>query len=609
MKAHNISACIASFALVSAIMFYFIAMTPLMADNFVFSRILEPGFDRFYSGDEVAASPLTLGASLAQAKYMYFNWCGRFAGNLAVYLLFLLPRWLYCLCAALCFSFYLLLLLVCVLGKGWRQRVTSGWIFGMGALLWGTIPSFGETFLWLSVGGQLALLGQALVFLPLRFALDRRGPPAAQNSFLSLIKGAVLFFLGAITASLDYPTSAALPPTAIACTAWIYFRQKKSLRKVPWQLLFLCCGLCLGAALTIGAPGNSMRLLLTRDPEVHAWLAASWGWRITDWLLHIPVVICLLVIPIAWLLWGLAALRAHYGKAWLSQIPCAAGLFLMPAILTICSYLFTAWPPPRAFATVCVQMILTAATVFAAARQYAPRSLWKPFSVLRTVFVVYCIVSLPMEGLKFFEMNKITVQREKILLDAAGKTAELPPYPAYSDDRYWVLGGNLADLAQETDFWVNRAIALHYGLESAVLSPQPGVTLTSENFFPDKAALSVQGTRITAEFKGETVRATKDVHVYYYGKPAILDLLPPFVARPIFNWLVNGKQDSLREKLVPLLLARADIRLLPGGDNALTGKSDLLKIRDNSRLWLVRPGEDKFSFDLLPFAPRGFSGG
>ena len=100
----------ASFLFIILVIFYFVWLSPLMSDNFVFSREITPGYAQFYGGAKVVARPLTLAGSIRQACEMYWTWCGRFAGNLAVYLLFMLPRWLYCLVAACGFGLYVWLL-------------------------------------------------------------------------------------------------------------------------------------------------------------------------------------------------------------------------------------------------------------------------------------------------------------------------------------------------------------------------------------------------------------------------------------------------------------------------------------------------------------------
>ena len=122
MKNNSGSLLIFGIILVAAVFFYFIWLTPYMTDNFIFSREIRPGYASFYTGEKISVSPMSIGGAFRQAWEMYFTWCGRFAGNLAVYLLFLLPRWLYCVFASLLFVFYLLLLQMCIFGREWRKN-------------------------------------------------------------------------------------------------------------------------------------------------------------------------------------------------------------------------------------------------------------------------------------------------------------------------------------------------------------------------------------------------------------------------------------------------------------------------------------------------------
>ena len=321
-----------SFALVIAIIYYFLSLSPLVTDNFLFSRDMRPGYARVYSGAPVEyLGPMTIAAAFRQASEMYFTWCGRFMGNLAVYLLFIPPRWLYNILAAIAFGLYVFLLQVCVFGRDWRENISAKWTLAVGGMLWLGIPSFGEAFLWLSVGGQIALLGQALIFLPFRFALDA---PPRETIFNRLWRWPGLFILGAGVASLDYPTRAVMPATGAACVLWLWFKQNKGERKPPWGLVFATLGLALGAVLTLKAPGNAGRLLLTNDQTVLAYLAMSWPERIIEYMLKLPGGVLMQYIPLTLALWSALVLRRTGGRNWLKLWPIPSLLFFLPAALT-----------------------------------------------------------------------------------------------------------------------------------------------------------------------------------------------------------------------------------------------------------------------------------
>ncbi len=582
----------ASFLFIILVIFYFVWLSPLMSDNFVFSREITPGYAQFYGGAKVVARPLTLAGSIRQACEMYWTWCGRFAGNLAVYLLFMLPRWLYCLVAACGFGLYVWLLQMCVFGGNWRQNLTPGWIFGLAALLWLGLPSFGEAFFWLSVGGEIALLGQAAFLLPFRFALDGEKTPEGRLAPAAC----VAFFLGGIcVASLDYPTSAALPVSALACAGWLWLKR----RKFPASLFCGAIGICVGGFLTLAAPGNAERALLTRDASVHAWAAASWPERIISWLGHLPGAIVMEWLPIFLLALSCFALWREYGKKWLWQIPPAAWLFLLPACLIHGAYLLTAWPPPRAFAGSFALLLVCACIVFAkAGKMPGMASCFRFFKILLTLF---CSLSLLWEGCKFWQLNQLVEKRQEILREAKSE-ATIPPMPPGSGDRYWVLGKYLYDLSGDPHFWINRAMAAHYGLDevraeggrtSAWQAPAKGAVIPME--------LKCADNVLEAEIRPEDSAKLPDrLHIYYYGEPALLCALPYSAGEKILAWLARAGGSGIKGWLVPILLARADIALKNSPDGVLAGKSAPLKLYSDKMFWLVRPGDGAASFDIFP---------
>lgn len=596
---------LASFLTVAAIFLCFSVLAPLMADNFVYSRAITPGFAAFYTGSPVVMEPLSLKTAVAQACEIYTTWCGRFAGNLSVYLLFLLPRTLYCVLAALAFAVQVLLTQVCIFGADWRRRLSPGWIFGIAALLWLTIPSFGEAYFWLSVGGQLALLAQSAVFVPFRLALDRE-PPAGPGNFF---KGAAFFLLGATACSLDFPTSAALPPTALAACLYLRCEKKLPLRRLL-VLMAGTAGLCLGGALTLLSPGNAQRLLLTHDESVLAWLAAGWGERILGWFAHLPGSALTLWLPLLWLGLGLLALRKRFGRGWWRHFPVAALLFLLPALLTHAAYLFTAWPPPRAFATCAAQLVMAAAIVSNAALAAAGPLLRRRFALAARLVLLVALASVCIEAWKFWHLHEEVAVREAILARARGSVAELPPLRT-RPDRWQPLGGSLNDISEDPGFWVNRGMAAWHGVEQVVLKKDEGparrvcaggpALLARAGEDPRYANLELALDRGRIQLRvpeRSTPAFTGPISVYYDGYPGLVGRLPDWLAAPLRS--LTGEGEGWRRYLALILFARADIRLAPGADGRLGGRSANLSLAGKDRIWLVNPDAGPLSPDLLP---------
>lgn len=609
MHKRRLLANLCSLLAIAAIFLFFSLHAPLMADNYIFSRAITPGFAAFYSGAPVDMQPLTLGAAFAQAWDMYGSWCGRFTGNLSVYLLFLLPRPAFCLLSALLFALQVVLTEVCIFGRAWRERLSPGWIFGIAALLWLAIPSFGEAYFWLSVGGQLALLAQAAVFVPFRLAFD--GEPAEARRG-TLLKGLGFFLLCGYAASLDFPTSAALPPTAVAACLYLRFRKKLA----PGPLCVLMAGtaaLCLGGALTLMAPGNAQRLLLTQDAGALAWLAAGWGERLLGALGHLPGAAMGQWLPLLWLALGLAGLRKRFGRHWATHFPAPALLFLLPALLTHAAYLFTAWPPPRAFATSAAQLLICAAIVSNVAQAGASAVQHRRFTAgVRLVFLL-ALASVCIEGWKFYRLDAEIQVREAILASARGGLAELPPL-ATGPDRWQPLGGSLNDISENPDFWVNRAVAAWHGVKRVVLKKDAsaarlvctaaGLRARAERdpryanleLALDRGRIAIAAPNPARDtFRGK-------ISVYYDGYPGLATRMPDWLAEPLRA--LAGTGEGWRRYLTLLLFARADIPLKRNAEGGFAGHSPHLALAGKERLWLVNPDAGPLSPDILPLECR-----
>lgn len=585
-----------SFGGIAAIMLYFVALSPLMSDNFVFSHEILPGYASFYAGENVTAHPLTVMGAFRQAWDMYFTWCGRFAGNLAAYLLFMLPRWLYCAAAACGFALYVFLLHLCIFGRAFKKNLTPGWLWALAAMLWLGLPSFGEAFLWLSVGGEVALMAQMAILLPFRFALD--GPFARHSFSFSVFFCAALLLAGAFTASLDYAASVALAPTAICCIIFLWVKRGQF---YP-PLIFAATGLCLGAIFTLAAPGNAERLKLTQDEGVRSWLEATWAARIGDWFGHLPGLLLKGWLPLALLFCSWLIIRR--GKWQIAGFPTAAALFLLPAIIVPISYIFTSWPPARAFNGAFAMLLVFSCIVFAKASQAANAQEQSAIKVGAGVLAALAIFICGHEAWKFYDLHKIDARREAALLNGSG-IVELEKMPVGSGDRYWALGKFLYDISSDPASRINRGMALHYGV-GEVRAKGDKLTFWHTANHEQPLVLATKNGRLEISFrKPDRGPLAGKIRLYYYGEPALLCALPADIGKKVLKWLESGEQTDLKKWLVPILLASADISVKSDGGGWISGKSQPLKLYENG-FWLARPGGG--IFDVLPlfeFQPNG----
>lgn len=578
-----------------------------MTDNYVFSLDITPGYAAFYHGADVSAQPMTLAGAIRQAKEMYFTWCGRFAGNLCVYALFMLPHAAYCLLAAFIFSFYLFLLQLCIFGRDWRVKSNPKWIFGIFAMLWLGMPAFGEAFFWLSVGGQIAMFAQACIFIPYRFALDDLEQTREFNKknnkglLLNIFWSIVLFCGGIFTCSLDYPTSAALPPTALICIVYIYWKNKAVFHEKMLPLVSGVIGLWFGSALTLLAPGNAERIKSTNEARMQIWLEHSWLERIGDWLFQLPQAIAWEWLPLALLFFSCIIIVQKYGNNWLRHIPPAGWLFFLPAAFTVGAFFFIAWPPSRAFATCTAQLIICASIVFITAKKYFTSFTRKLIHVVFIIFMCYCAGSLIVENKRFYSLHKVSEQRTEILKNSKNGNAVLPPIQVDSSS-HQPLGDALSDISADPQYWVNRAMATYYGLNSIRLETpekfQCNLTIDDSSIgkrdshaILNEIEIGIEQDKIEIRNKYSNELNPDELTIYYFGAPTILNKLPRFLRNYLAHWL--SKKNDWRIYLVPIFCPRVDIK-------TKDIYSRKLKIENYNNLWLVRPGKSKYSFELLP---------
>ncbi|MBO4335711.1 MAG: hypothetical protein J5846_07760 [Desulfovibrio sp.] len=594
-------------ALIWLVMLFFTCLTPLMADNYLFSRNMTPGFAQFMAGAPLASlEPMTLAAAFEQSLCMYKTWCGRFMGNFFVYVSFLLPDSLRQALSAMLFVGLCLLIHVHMYGLAWKEKLKASSLLLIAAFLWLGMPSFGSAFFWVSVGGMPAIVFQLLFLLPYRFSLENKdfvrwtqGARLGLSSFL-------LFLLGLCCASLDYASSAAMPMAALAGIG-LYCRGERQKRTL---ILLLCgfLGVSLGSALTLLAPGNASRMALSADPEVHAWLASSFGDKVLAYLCHLPMALLIQWLALGLLLWALWVLWRVYQRAFWRHIPLVTVFFLVPFAVTHAAYFFTPWPPARAFATSYVQLFLAAAiAALSAASKQEPRT------ALALRFLKYCLVLLCMaslvslcyDGWKFLRVQHLMQQRDALYAEHTGENVRVMALDVQGDTRM-VLGYQLQDLDRDPDFWLNRAVAKYWGLKSVAIEDEVPrrFHLALQDTFGKDCMLSLRTEKgrlaVDLMLTSQDEPSYREVSFYYYGKPAMLYLLP----YPINDAIAERLGQNLTQSwLVPLLLARttASLSWSQGEDGRYhaRGSAKLWGLCPGSfPFWLVRPGEDELSFSV-----------
>ncbi|MBO4369119.1 MAG: hypothetical protein J5803_03350, partial [Desulfovibrio sp.] len=331
------------------LVFLFTFFSPMMADNFLFSRIVTPNFADIMSGEKIRQlQSMSLEGAFFQASTMYQTWCGRFLGNFLVYCAFLLSPIPLALLSSFLFLVLCFLLHVHLYGKEFKEHLNAWSLWLFAALIWVTVPSFGSAFLWVSVGGLLALLGQLVFLLPYRLAFESASERIVSPWYL----GFFLFVAGIAATSLDYASCAALPPASLAALLLLRFLGRA--KQYFFSLLFGVLGASLGAAITLLAPGNAFRMQRSLDPEVHEWLGLTFLERVGTYLAHLPGVFFLHWLPFCLLFWACWVLRKK--RVSFFQLPEAVFVYVIAFAATLAAYFFTPWPPARAFATTSVTL-------------------------------------------------------------------------------------------------------------------------------------------------------------------------------------------------------------------------------------------------------------
>ena len=271
---------------------------------------------------------------------------------------------------------------------------------------------------------------------------------------------------------------------------------------------------------------------------------------------------------------------------------------------------FTAWPPPRAFATSAAQLLMCAAIVSAAALAGAGPVLHRRFVLAARLVMVLALISVCIAGWKFYRLDAEIKAREVILAASRGGVARLSPLRT-GPDRWQPLGGALNDISEDPGFWVNRAIAAWHGVERVELTKDDRAARTVCTSGPALLARAQRDPRYAnlelALNRGRIEIVVPDpgrdafkgkISVYYDGYPGLLSRLPDWLAVPLRS--LAGTGEGWRRYLTLLLFARADIGLERDAAGILAGCSPHLALAEKDRLWLVNPDAGPLSPDILP---------
>jgi len=312
-------------------------------------------------------------------------------------------------------------------------------------------------------------------------------------------------------------------------------------------------------------------------------------------------------LPLFILIWSSLALLRISKQYQLSSIPTLSLIFIILSILGECAYIFSPPPPQRAYTIISVFLLISGLIssheLFIKCKNNGCKKILYQKKFFSILLCVWCCILIIIEVKTFYEANKINTLRESIFMSNINKDICVPPL-SVRGDRYMVLGSYQQDIEYDPNFWINQAVAAHWGLKSVALCPRPERMPSAQDL--DDILFRQYWDRMTVTMRTapEELRPEK-IFVYYYGKPALLRFLPQTWADSIAGWLGTAPTDSWRQWLVPLLMAQGNARMkwtdLPDGRAEGRGEAKLWGLYPvDGPFWLVKPGDGAASFNLIP---------
>lgn len=313
------------------------------------------------------------------------------------------------------------------------------------ALLWGTAPAFGESFLWL-VGAcnyLFSILIILLALLPVTRALDRGFAPAAWW------KSALYFFPCLLAGWTNENNSVAFVVILLCCAAGLLIARR---RPPAWLWLGLA-GSVAGCLLLLLSPGQAVRLAGQGGfGGLGVWVGR--GLAITKRLffyLWLP-----LVLSAAAFIHGLRDKRPVSGLL-------RPGLFCLAGLAATYSMILSPAFPPRAWSGPVVFFSITLLALW----RWAFPAPWehKRLAAGLTALTLLLAAGSYVYGARDLLSTRRAFQAREayIAQELAAGRREVSLSPIYGHTR-WNCYGEDGDLGDDPTQWPNTAYAMYYGL-------------------------------------------------------------------------------------------------------------------------------------------------
>lgn len=381
-------------------------------------------------------------------RNFYFYWGGRMEGCMFSTLLAYVPPAAVDILNTVCYmAATLLIYLIC---KG-GQKNSLPLYLGIHFLLWACVPDYGQVMFWICGSANYlwtSVIVLACIYLYRCYALSKG------TLFSSPVFGIPTFALGFLAGFAMENMSAGM---LVICTLYfVYFYKYHGKIQLPMISAYL--GSLAGFAFLVFAPGNQARAHAEIElPLVFKFFVVSYYW-----------VTFVGALSILWIV--LNKLAMHILQGTYKETACESLIYVCGAVSAAYCMLAAPTSPERTWYIVCVYAVIAAGLFYSALELHQPALIRRMIQIVTAGAMVMLFVSMADTMINSYEISVQTREREQYILEqkALGNLDIHTPvishqYPFRA--RHDALAG-LSDITTDPEFWINRAVADYYGVDS-----------------------------------------------------------------------------------------------------------------------------------------------
>lgn len=426
---------------IAASMFVINYLSPYIADDYIGLSHKIWGTDQKIAG---------FGDFCRSIYNFYLYWGGRVEGTILSTIFTYLPPVVVDLLNTLCYmAVTLLIYLIC---RGDRKNSLPLYL-GIHVLLWVFVPDYGQVMFWLC--GSANYLW-ASVWILLLLYLYRRYTVSGGVLFAKKTYSIPAFVLGFLAGAAMENMSAGLL-VILTLHIGFYYRYKY---KIQLPVLASYAGSLLGFAFLVLAPGNSAR----SEAEIELTILFKFFVICYYWAMFVGV------LSVLWVMLNVivkAVLPHDYRKTASESL-----IYLCGGAASAYCMLAAPSSPERTWFIVCVYVLIAVGLLYGALLPDQTVLVRKMAGLAAAGALALMLVSMVDTMYASYEISVQTKEREAYILEqkAMGNRDIAVPvithkYPLRS--HHDVLTG-LSDVTGDADFWINRAVADYFGVDTVV---------------------------------------------------------------------------------------------------------------------------------------------